>query len=186
MNKITLYILIIIAAGVVFSSCEELDDPLDGLQETDLFVQFGANTPDTVSASEGGSLIITIQAPISFNENLIASVTFSGTAVFGTDFTITANNVISGNTGESVAPIQSVDANGATILVPFLPTRGEDLITDQVNFTVNFLTDEATDGQKILEITLNGATGTVTADLTLAGGRGPIRNNTYIRISDVD
>lgn len=171
---------------VINTSCEDVDNPVDGLEEVDLFVQFGANLPDTVAAAENLVLTVTIQSPISFGEDLIATVSFAGTAVFGTDFTITGADVMSGNSGTMVPSVISSSATSAEILIPFIPTGGVDLITDQVNFQINFITDGALDGQKILEVTLDGAVGTTTPSINLAGGRGPIRNDTYITIADID
>ncbi|RED92626.1 hypothetical protein [Marinoscillum furvescens] len=180
-------IFIIIFALIVMSACEDFEDPIAGIPETDLFVQFGANTPDTVAAGEGGtSQTVTIQSPISFQEDLIATITFTGSAEFGVDFDISADSITSGNSGTKVYPIVSKDANGASILVPYIPAGGNDLITDQVDFDIDFLSDGITDGDKVLEVALTGATGTTTSSLTLAGGRGPIRNDTYINIADSD
>ncbi|MBL0766760.1 hypothetical protein [Marivirga atlantica] len=165
-----------IATVFVLASCEDVADPLAGVEQTDLFVQFGANTPDSTALAEGSNFpqAVTIQAPISGGEDLLASLSFEGTAVYGTDFTISSEY------------LESVDENGAVIRIPFLPAKPNEFVTDQAEFTISFPENFVQDGTKELTVTLNGATGVESAGLSFAGGRGSIRKEFYVEISDND
>ncbi|WMN12601.1 hypothetical protein QYS49_34025 [Marivirga salinae] len=172
-------LIYLIFALVVFASCEEdYDNPIEGLETTNLFVQLGANTPDSVSLTEGEmTQSLTIQAPISANQNLLASLTFEGSAVYGTDFIIETPD------GDFLV---SADADGAVIRVPFLPAKPNEFVTDQVSFIISFAENFIQDGDKDLTVTLTGATGEENSGVTLDGGRGSIRRQFYIEIADND
>jgi len=169
----------IILSVLVFAACEDVDNPIDGIEEAEIFVQFGANTPDSTILVEGSSLgdSITIQAPVSFEEDLLATVTFEGDAVYGTDFVIS----IADSTR-----LVSADENGAVIKIPFRPAEPENFIADQVSFQVLFPDNFVQDGTKELTITLSGAVGSENSALTFAGGRGSIRKEFYVEIGDND
>jgi len=166
---------------ITLNSCEEIDDPLAGAAEVNNFVQFAADTPAEVTVNEGASSSITIQAPSSAGEDLLATISFSGDAVFGVDFDLSE---ASGAT--NVGGIVSKNATEAVIKIPFIPAGGADLITDQVKFNVVFLSDGVSDGDKTLIINLTGAVGSKTSSLVFDGGRGPIRVSSTISILDED
>ncbi|MCV9389035.1 hypothetical protein [Reichenbachiella ulvae] len=180
MKKNNLYILL----GLLFLvfSCEELEDPLSEASEVNNFVQFAADTPSEIEVVEGGSdFVITIQAPVSGGEDLLSTVSFSGTAEYGIDF-----EVVEGPGSNDAGAVISANATEAVIKVPYLPAGGEDLISDQVGFGIRFLTDLDTDGDKTLIVTLDGAVGAETSNLVFDGGRGPIRVSSEITIKDAD
>lgn len=165
-----------IATAMVLASCEEVENPIAGIEQTDLFVQLGANTPDSTSLTEGTNFSdsVTIQAPISAEEDLLATLVFGGDAVYGTDFIINSKL------------LESADENGATLRVPFLPAEPNNFVTDQVSFLLTFPDNFVQDGTKELIITLTGAVGSENSALTFAGGRGSIRREFYIEIGDND
>lgn len=170
------------AVLVTLNACEEIDDPLLGTTEVNNFVQFAADTPAEVSATEGAaSTSMTIQAPASAGEDLLATISFTGDAVFGVDF-----DIVEGTGSTDIGGVVSKNATEAVIKIPFIPAGGADLITDQVKFSVVYLTDGDTDGDKTLIITLTGAVGSKTSSLVFDGGRGPIRVSSTILISDAD
>ena len=182
MKEIKNILFFLFAVLVTLSACEETDNPLEGATEVNNFVQFAANTQAEVSATEGSSsTTMTIQSPISGGEDLLATISFSGDAVFGVDF-----DIIDGTGTTDIGGVVSKSATEAVIRVPFIPAGGVDLITDQVDFQVVYLTDGETDGDKTLVITLTGAVGSKTSSLVFDGGRGPIRVNSTISISDAD
>ena len=182
MKDIKNILFFLFAVLITLNSCEETDDPLLGATEVNNFVQFAADTPAEVSATEGASSTsMTIQAPVSAGEDLLATISFSGDAVYGVDF-----DLEEGTGATNVGGIVSKSATEAVIKIPFIPAGGADLITDQVKFSVVYLTDGATDGDKTLIITLTGAVGSKTSSLVFDGGRGPIRVTSTILISDAD
>ena len=172
-------LILVITMGLLVYSCEDFDDPTEGLETGELFVQYAANVLDTLNASEGGDVYTwTVQAPISAGEDLVATVSFSGEAVFETDYTVTAEDDL----GNDV--LISSSATGASFTIPFTPTGGDDLITDQMNLTLAFPTDDNPDGAKELIVTLDGATSS--SGVTFVGGRGPIRRDLVVNIGDID
>ncbi len=167
--------ILVIILGLFFAvSCEDVDDPIDGLETAPLFVQFGANTSETYEVTElSDPQEITIQVPQSFEQDMVAEISFEGTAVFGTDFTVTSDGLVSSS------------ATGAFITIPFIPTDNSDLIADQRNFEINFLTDAIEDGDKNLTVTLVQAVGADDPSIVLDGGRGSIRKTFDVSIEDV-
>ncbi len=182
MKKINNIFLAFALGLFLMFSCEEVDDPLAGLEEVENFVQFGADTPATITASEDGdNSDFTVQAPVSAGEDLLATISVTGTAVLGVDY-----DVVDGSGSDNVGGVVSKSASEIVVKIPFIPTGGNDLISDQVKFSVVYLTDGVVDGDKTLTLTLTGAKGTKDSSLTFAGGRGPIRVTSTITIGDVD
>ncbi|MBC6401585.1 MAG: hypothetical protein GDA37_11365 [Ekhidna sp.] len=173
---------IILFGVLIFASCEDVDNPIEGVPTSDLFVQYAANVSDTVNVREGdaSSYTFVVQAPISAGEDLVATVAFSGDATFGTDFTVSVEDDFD-NDG-----LLSSSRAEATFTIPFVPTRGEDLVADQTNVTINFPQDATVDGNKELIVTLQGAVGSVNSSIAFAGGRGSIRRVLVVNIADSD
>lgn len=166
---------------VIISSCEEISDPTDGIPTTDLFVQYAANTLDTVNVSEGEEAYSwVVQAPISGGEDLITTVSFSGDAVLDTDFSISAVD----DFGNDV--LLSTSDTEATFTIPFVTANGQAIVTDQSTLTIDFLTDDIIDGNKELLVTLEGAIGSIDSSISFVGGRGPIRKVLVVNIFDAD
>ncbi len=171
---------------VVFTSCEENgEDPLAGIPSTDLFVEFAADTPDAIEATEiidgedldEDTINIVLNSPISYESDILFNLSFSGSAVFNTDYRVFVE--------DDNTMIESIDANGAVIRAEAVPTAGDVLVTEQARFSITFPEDLTEDGEKELEITLTGATVDLTGQ-TLAGGRGPLRRQTVVVIADSD
>lgn len=168
MRKVNILICLIFCFSLF--SCEDYNNPIEGIEETDLFVEFSAGTPETATVAEGESYKLTIVAPISFETDLTAILLFEGTAIEGTDFTVSSDGLV------------SASDLGAEITIPFIPTDNSDVVPDQVDVTINFLSDAVTDGEKTLTVTLQGATGP--GGIELAGGRGPLRKQIAITVTD--
>ena len=158
-------------AGILFS-CEEIEDPTEGLQTQPLFVQYGAGLPDTLTVTEGDFLeeYITLQAPISFETDLTATVSLTGEAASLSDLEITGDDVLE-QTDEQV-----------TVTIPFLPANGEDLVTDQTSISLRFLDDGEDDTNETVALILEGATGPNGIDLL--GGRGDLRKRVVFTINN--
>lgn len=170
-----------IAVLVFTLSCEDIDDPTAGLETRNLFVQYAANTVDTVNIEEGGDAYTwSVQAIISGGQDLVGTVSFSGDAVFSTDFEIAVEDDFE-NDG-----LLTSSNEGITFTIPFTPGRGEALIPDQTNLTLSFPEDAIADGNKQLLVTLEGAVGSEDSSIVFDGGRGPIRKVLVVNIADVD
>ncbi|MTI26395.1 hypothetical protein [Fulvivirga kasyanovii] len=173
MKNIYLYISCLLVI-VSLASCEEdYDNPIDGLEQTNLFVQFAANTPEEVETVEGGEEEeFTVQVPISMEADLIAELSFSGDAEYGVDFDIAADSLV------------SASETGAKLFIEYTKTDNSDVVVDQTNFTIKFLDDAIADGDKTLIVTLTGAVGATDNSIKLDGGRGAIRKEINFNIAD--
>ncbi|MGK7394409.1 MAG: hypothetical protein ACNS62_07540 [Candidatus Cyclobacteriaceae bacterium M3_2C_046] len=173
MNYLNKLIIIILASGFVWA-CEEIENPVDELETQGLFVQYGAGLPDTAVVTEGEVLTryLALQAPISFETDLTATLSLSGSGTSLSDFQVSGQDV------------QSQTENELSVIIPFIPTNGEDLVADQTFLNFNFPTDDVSDGTKYVTMILEGATGPNGIDLL--GGRGNLRRKIVFQISDID
>lgn len=164
------HILIYLTFCFFIFSCEDYTNPVEGIEETGLFVEFAAGTPETATLAEGDSITFTIVAPVSFEADLTATLQFEGTAVQGTDYRVSGDGLV------------SVSDSGAEVTIPFIPTNNSDVVPDQVEITITFLSDAVTEEEETLMVTLAGATGP--DGVVLTGGRGPILKTTALTIQD--
>lgn len=179
MKKLFSYISILI----ILSSCTkfEVDDLGFGLRPIDGYVSFanagGAVTPIILNASETSDVQnLRIEVPTGSLSAVTVTYSFSGTAVFGTDFTV-------------VSPGGSSSATGGTIVIKRDKTPSGLADFDFVNLGIDPITDSVTDGDKSLVITLVSA---VNADgKVFSVGRGAEGSTIYLKearinISDTD
>ena len=172
--KYTYRIIAMLAIVACLFSCEDYDLEDQGIILEDLpgYVAFnGAGSGivlDTVDVTEAtGQVDLNIENPTGTLSDITVTFEFSGTAVFGTDFTV-PNSTASG--GSIVLPNDVSDVN----------------FFNNVDIEVTTLTDATTDGEKILTVTLVSA---VNEDgETFAVGRGgtDILVSSTVRIADVD
>ncbi|HCM75688.1 MAG TPA: hypothetical protein DIS90_04865 [Cytophagales bacterium] len=168
---------IILFALISFMSCTDFDIEDQGLILEDLpsYVAFkndgGTITPIVKNVAENttsaASRTVTVECPTGTLSDITVSYSFSGSAVYGTDFTIAG-----------------ATAAGGTVIIK--QRNGDNNDFDFGNIVVTLLTDAVADGTKDLIITLTSA---VNADgQTFAVGRGGtdvLRSATF-NISNVD
>ena len=157
-----IFFSLLFLAGI-FYGCEEIEDPAEGLQTQDLFVQYAAGLPDSIVVNEGDSLedYITLQAPISFENDLNATISLTGEAASLADILVAGEDLVEQTSDE------------VRLTIPFLPANGEDLVTDQTSISIKFLDDGEDDINETVTFILEGATGP--DGLSLLGGRGELR-----------
>ncbi|MBL7845325.1 MAG: hypothetical protein JNK44_15790 [Cyclobacteriaceae bacterium] len=179
MKKISLFILSI----SLLASCTDfdIDDLGFKLVPIDSYVAFanagGAVTPIVRNVSETSAIQnLRIECPAGSLSDITVTYSFTGSAVFGTDFTVTA-------------PGGTASATGGTIVIKRNKTPGGLADFDFVNLGIDPITDGVVDGNKTLTITLVSA---INADgKEFVVGRGVEGATIYLKeavinISDVD
>ncbi|MFN8842823.1 MAG: hypothetical protein ACK5WV_04450 [Chryseotalea sp.] len=144
--------LIIPILVTLLSSCTEfeLDDLVLNLKPIGNHVAFanssgGTITPISLNRSESSTAsALRIENATGSLSSITVSYTFSGTAVFGQDFTVTS-------------PGGTVNASGGTIKI--VATNKKSTVADFafVNLSIDPITDGIKDGAKTLIITLTNA-----------------------------
>ncbi|MDH5607920.1 MAG: hypothetical protein OEY56_00445 [Cyclobacteriaceae bacterium] len=174
MKKIALYIAIV----GFFTACNELDLAEQGivLKELPGYVAFDAPgtsvSLDTVSRNEDGTnIVFTIECPTGTLTDITVSYTFSGTAVFGTDFNVAG----------------ATSAGGTIVLTHIQSTvPGEYQDFDNVDLIVEPLTDGVIDGTKTLSITLASATNGDGESVAVGRGGMDILKVANAKFNDID
>lgn len=165
-----LYFILII--GLVLTSCEDFNFEDQGFDLEPLpgYVAF-ANAGGTVvplvvnKAENGGSASFRIECATGNMSNITVSFSFTGTAVFGTDFS---------------APNST--ASGGTVILPANP--GDVTDYNHVNLVITILTDGVADGNKTLDVELTGAVDSNGKQYDV--GRGSYMKVATLNISDID
>jgi len=173
-------ILMILLAGLVFTSCTDLDleDQTIRLIELPGYVAF-ANTGGTVTPidrtiAETATAVQNLRIEVATGtlSDVTVTYSFSGTAVLGADFTVVAT------TGGTAT------ATGGTIIIKRNQTPAGTTDFDFVNLGIRAVTDGVDDGDKSLTITLVSATN---ADgKTFAVGRGAPGSTIYLKTAKVN
>jgi hypothetical protein len=176
MKKI--FALIIIAG--FFASCTDLD--LEEQKITtialDGYVSFanagGTVTPIALNITEttAATQNLRIECPTGSLSEITVTYTFSGSAVFNTDFT-----VVSPAGGTSTAA-------GGTIIIKRNTTTGGVNDFDFANLGIKAAADGVADGAKQLVVTLTGATDASGKTYTI--GRGTYMKSATVNFSDVN
>lgn len=160
---------------LVMTGCTEdynLEDNGFVLEELPAYVAFNPDGTSAVippfSVAEGDELDISVEVPGGTVSNVTVDYSFSGTAVYGTDFTV-----------------DGASASGGTLQIVLTTTPNQDGQPVNGDITVNFLTDDIVDGDKTLVIALTNASN---AEGTLAVGRGGTEalSNVVVNIADAD
>lgn len=166
------YILTI--ASVTMYSCDdfELADSDIALQELPGYVAFNGSGEDATladigSAEDEGDVAINIEVPTGTLSDINVDFSFGGTAVFGTDFTVSNSS-----------------ASGGSIVLAHNPSDVEDY--DNVDIVATMLTDGVADGDKTLTITLTGASGTDGTVFAVGRGGTDFLKTATVNISDID
>ena len=166
------YILLILCGALVFSCGNDYDltDYFD-LEELPGYVAFNApgnsaTLDDVMSTEDGGTVTFNIECPTGTLTDITVEYTFSGDAVWGTDFNVAG-----------------ASASGGSITITARP--GDATNRSNVDIDVAILTDGVQDGAKTLSITLISASN---ADGSLAIGRGgtDLLTTATVVIADID
>lgn len=158
-------------------SCTELDLEDQGIQLQELpnYVAFSVNgvgvTIDDIDIKEDGGTTgddINVEIPGGTISDVTVNYAFSGTAVFGTDFTVAG-----------------ATAQGGSVIIKTQSTPIVDGLPLNQDILVTLLTDGVTDGNKVLTITLTSASN---AEGEIAVGRGGLNylKQVNINIEDID
>jgi hypothetical protein len=170
MKNIT-YLLALFVLGAMLASCEydpfEEEDSIAAIQDSSeaAFVRFDNSLSGGIAATEADSLVtIRIDFPFPAATDIDISFEFSGSATFGTDFSVDG----------------ATDAGGSVRLV-----HDPDVVAQSsVDLEVFVLKDDVVDGEKEVTITLTSASAT-NGD-TIDAGQGSLHKAVTITIADID
>lgn len=160
----------LLAAVVFFTACGndfETEEFYD-LEELPGYVSFVDGTTNNATidtafvAEDAGSVTFTIATPTGTLSDINITYDISGSAVAGTDYNI---------------------ANAGSITLATDPEDFQD--RDQVDLAIEILTDDVTDGEKTLTITLTGASNSEGSMAVGRGGTDFLKSATVV-IGDID
>ncbi|TDQ28990.1 hypothetical protein [Zeaxanthinibacter enoshimensis] len=167
----------VIAMALVFTGCTEdydLDERGLSVEELPAYVAFSApgassSIAPVDTAEDAGSVSLNVEIPGGTVSNVTVTYGFSGSAVFGEDFTV-----------------DGADSAGGTVIISKPgPEANLDGLPPNADIDITLLTDGVADGAKTLEVTLLSASngqGTVEVG---RGGTASLRSQT-VNIADVD
>ncbi|MFV0248498.1 MAG: hypothetical protein ACK5H1_06030 [Tenacibaculum sp.] len=175
MKKIKYYILTFLIIAL-FGCSEEysLEDQGITLAELPGYVAFDAPGTSTNlvafnAAESDDNLKIKVEVPTGTLSNVLVGYSLSGTAIFGTDYTIS-----------------DADSSGGTLVIPHIQSTDPTFsVPDFAEIEIDFLIDNVADGDKTIVITLLSASND---EKTLAVGRGgtDFLKTATVNIADVD
>ena len=145
----------------------------------------GTVTEIVLAPSEGSTSAaltrLRIEAPGVVTSDVTVQFTFGGTAVFGTDFTV------SGLIQSTLAPFDvTATAAGGSIKIAKSNTKLTVNDFEHVNLKLAYPKDNVKDGNKILTITLTAAVGTDGKTYAVGRGGTDILKIATINIKDID
>ena len=160
------FALVIVSCGNEYDTSEYFD-----LEELPGYVAFDADGNNATLApytatEDGGSVGVTVENPTGTLSDITVNYSLGGSAVYGTDYTI-----------------DGASASGGTLVIS--SNRGSVAETFRADINVTLLTDDAVDGEKVIEITLTSASN---AEGELAVGRGgtDFLKTASVIIADID
>ena len=167
------YLFILLALVIGLSSCDpdySVDQYFD-LEELPGYVAFDADgnnavRDDVETAEDGGTASLVIENPTGTLTDISVSYSLSGSAVYGTDYTI-----------------DGATSSGGSLTIP--ADGGAVNQTIRASLVINLLTDSVADGEKIVTVTLTEASN---AEGSLAVGRGGTEflKSANVIIADID
>jgi len=175
MKKIKFLILATVA--VILSSCSDEFSISDiaSVEELPAYVAFNPDgtavtiAPFEVDENDGLLEDINVEIPTGNLSDVTVTYSLSGTAVFGTDYTI-----------------DGATASGGTLIIEHKQTTDpEDEVADNEDIPVRVLTDGVADGEKTIIITLVSASN-AEGDLAIGRGGTDLLRTATVVISDVD
>jgi hypothetical protein len=157
------------SCALFLTGCDQTfkDDKYDiGATAQPAFVRFtNPNSSNNIyTRSEGDKVVLAVYASYGVAEDIVVTYTFSGSAVYGTDFVV-----------------EGASASGGSLTIPYnvgVASRGG------AEFEVDLLRDNTTDGDKELVIRLVSAT--TASGKQLGVGQGPAFVESKITIKDTD
>lgn len=172
-----IYIIISLLVLVLFS-CTDVNLADQGIVLQNLSGRYIAfnQSGQTVTAvvmdiEEGESAMFELEAPIGVLVDVTVSFTFSGTATYGTDFTVTGTTT-------------TANASGGSVVLSHDPMDINNF--DRVSFTINALTDGVKDGEKDAVITLTSAIGSDGSIYSVGRGGTDFLKTATTNIADVN
>jgi len=167
------YLIILIAVAISSTACDPdyaVEDYFD-LEELPGYVAFDADgnnaTLDDFEATENdGSVEIDVENPTGTLTDITVNYALSGTALFGTDYSI-----------------EGASAAGGSLVIK--PNSGAVNETNRTTLIVTILTDSIADGDKDITITLSDASNSAGPVAVGRGGTDYLKT-AKVLISDVD
>ncbi|MEM6801897.1 MAG: hypothetical protein AAF696_10875 [Bacteroidota bacterium] len=161
------YSILLIAFAVMTTACDpdyEVSDYFD-LEELPGYVAFDADgnnarIDDVETDENGGTTELIIENPTGTLSDITVNYALSGTAMFGTDYTI-----------------EGASAAGGSLTI--VPNSGAVNETARVTLTITLLTDDVADGEKTITVSLSDASN---AEGTIAVGRG---GTDFLKVANV-
>ncbi|MCX2720693.1 hypothetical protein [Lentiprolixibacter aurantiacus] len=167
----------ILGSALLLIGCTEdydLDDRGLSVEELPRYVAFSAPGASSSIApvdttEDGGSEELNVEVPGGTVTDITVNYTFSGTAVFGVDFTVDG----------------ATSAGGSVVILKPDGTPNLDGLAPNADIVVVLLTDDVVDGDKTLQVTLASATSN---DGEIAVGRGGTDSlkTAVVNIEDID
>ena len=167
------YSIILLALVLSLSACGpdyEVADYFE-LEELPGYVAFdtdgnNATMDDVATSEDAGSVDLIVENPTATLSDITVSYSLSGTAVYGTDYTISG-----------------ASSSGGSLTIK--PNSGTINETNRTTLTISLLTDGAADGEKTISVTLTDASNAEGAVAVGRGGTDMLKTATVI-IADVD
>ena len=184
------FIPIFLCALIVLSCTEsKLEDVGFTIKNLPGYVAYGnpggTITEKVLAPSEGSTspalTRLRIEAPVVVTSDVTVQFTFGGSAVFGTDFTV------SGLTQTTLVPFAvTATAAGGSILIVKSNTKLTVNDFEHVNLKLGYPKDGVKDGVKTLTVTLTSATGADGKVYAVGRGGTDILKVATINIKDID
>ena len=183
-------LLIVLASGFIFSCTDsKLEDVGFTIKNIPAYVAYGnpggTVTEKVLNPSEGSTstalTVLRIESPGVTTSDINVTFTFGGTAVFGTDYTVSGTQP----TTNTPFAITSTSAGGSiTITKTLKKSQVNDF--EFVNLKLAYPKDNVKDGNKTLTITLTSAVGTDAKTYAVGRGGTDVLKIATINIKDID
>ncbi len=169
------HIFNLLFVAILLIGCEEydyLEDQGFDLEELPAYVAFNApgnqvTLPDEEVSEADGSVALSVEVPTGSLSDVTVNYEFSGSAVFGTDFTV-----------------DGASAAGGTMTIELDPTNFNDFQNSDLEITL--LTDDVEDGDKTLTVTLVSAQNVEGNTYAVGRGGTEFLRTANVIIADVD
>ncbi len=169
------YIFKLLFIALLLIGCDEynyLEDQGIELEELPGYVAFNAegasvNLADEEVAEDDGSVAISVEVPTGSLSDVTVNYELSGSAVFGTDFTI-----------------EGATAAGGSMVIELDPADFNDYQASDIDITL--LTDDVEDGEKTITLTLVSAQNTDGVTFVVGRGGTDFLKTANVIIADID
>ena len=169
------HIFNLLLISLLLIGCDEynyLEDQGLELEELPGYVAFDApganvNLADEEVAEDDGAVTLTVEVPTGSLSDVTVNYEFSGSAVFGTDFTV-----------------EGATAAGGSVVIVLNPTNFNDYQNADIDITL--LTDDVVDGEKTLTLTLTSAQNADGVQFAVGRGGTEFLRTANVIIADID